>query len=145
MGLFLVPTIGSRISTARRKMDLSQFALGELVGTTQQAIQKIESGDVAHSRYLEPISVALGVSYNWIVKGVASPGSATESEEYIITANDALVDALNSFKAISLQKGVDMSGFDFNLLKAAFDVSLRGKLTGDYVTAALRIGMLKKA
>lgn len=140
-----MPTIGSRIASARRKMDLSQLALGEKVGTTQQAIQKIESGDIAHSRYLEPIAVALGVSYNWVVKGVASPGSAADSEEYVISANEALNDAINSFKAISVQKGVDMSGFDFKLLKTAFDVSLRGKLTGDYVTAALRMSGLQKA
>jgi transcriptional regulator with XRE-family HTH domain len=145
MGLFLVPSIGSRVIKARIKLDISQKELGERVGTTQQAIQKIEAGGVSHSRYLEPIATALGVSYNWIVKGVADPVGNVNSDEFILTATDALHDALNSFKAISFQEGVDLSAIDFNLLKMAFDVSLRGRLTGDYVTAALRMNGLKKA
>jgi phage repressor protein C with HTH and peptisase S24 domain len=55
-------TQGSHIRAARERMKLSQTALAEAVGTFQQTIEKIESGKVRHSRYIQPILEHLGLS-----------------------------------------------------------------------------------
>ncbi|WP_313573572.1 helix-turn-helix transcriptional regulator [Brevundimonas sp.] len=47
--------IGQKIRTMRERARLSQAALAEAVGTTQQTIDRIEKGEVKHSRYTTPI------------------------------------------------------------------------------------------
>lgn len=141
-------TIGSRVREARKKAGLNQTELGDLVGGSQQIITKIESGEVKNTSYLDGIAKALNVSYTWLKDGVAdtsSINSADNVEEFVSTAMDALRNALTSAKAISIQQGKDPEHLDNTMLFQAFEIHLRGKLTGDYAMAALGSKGLKKA
>lgn len=47
--------MGQRIKTARKVQKLTQTALAEMAGCKQADVQRIESGEVSHSKYLAPI------------------------------------------------------------------------------------------
>jgi transcriptional regulator with XRE-family HTH domain len=148
MRLFIVSTIGSRVREARIRAEMNQTELGEASGISQQMITKIEADGVKKPSGLEEIANALGVSYSYLKTGVVNPvidSTATDAESYILTAKDALAESLNSMCAINIQNGVDKDKLDKALLGRAFEISLRGKLSGDYLTAALGMGGLKKA
>ncbi|MCC2615961.1 helix-turn-helix domain-containing protein [Aestuariibacter halophilus] len=148
MGFFIVPNVGSRVREVRKKAGLSQEQLADIVGASQQTIAKIESSQEGKSSYIRDIAKALGVSLDWIMDGVVNAQSddATQNvDEFIDNATAALTDAINSMRAINIQQGKSPDEFNPVLLKRAFGVSLRGKLTGDYVTAALGLQDLKKA
>jgi transcriptional regulator with XRE-family HTH domain len=146
MRLFILSTIGQRVTDARKAKGLSQKELAELIGTTQQTITNIETKS-PDSRYYLKISEVLDVSYEWIVKGEKkAPGlnSTDDIESYIAMAEDAFMQAINSYKAISLQRGDNIASVDFELMNDAFMIALRGKITGDYVTASLNARDLKR-
>lgn len=146
MRLFILSTPGRRIAEARREKGMSQAELADLVNTTQQTIGNIETKSPS-SRYYLPISEALGVSYEWILKGdtsITPKQTGADPEYYIKLSEEAFDQAITSFKALSLQRGDDIGSVDFNLLKSAFSISIRGKVTGDYVTASLSAQALKK-
>lgn len=152
MRLFLVPTIGSRIKDARLKAGLSQGELGDKVGTSQQLIGKLEKDSPSSSKYYWPISKTLSVDYDWLMTGDKNkPTSVDVDPEYIIgLSKEALVEAVNSVKKIMIRKQIDPAVLDkdtTNLVMQAFEISMRGKLTGDYITTALDLSMLssKKA
>lgn len=146
MRLFILSTPGRRVAELRREKNLSQKDLADMIGTTQQTITNIETKS-PQSRYYLAISEVLDVPYEWIMKGekTAKPKSGDKGEEYYIRVSEEAFDqAITSFKALSLQRGDDVSGVDFDLLKSAFKISMRGKVTGDYVTASLAAQSLKK-
>ena len=61
-------TLGQRISECRRKMNLSQEALGEKVGVSRQAISKWEAdGAVPEIDKLIALSRLFGVSIGWLL------------------------------------------------------------------------------
>lgn len=139
-------TPGRRIAESRREKGLSQSELADMVNTTQQTIGNIEKNSPS-SKYYLPISEALGVPYEWIVKGETSitpKQDGKDAEFYIRISEEAFDQAITSFKALSMQRGDDVACFDFDLLKSAFKISMRGKVTGDYVTASLAGQALKR-
>jgi transcriptional regulator with XRE-family HTH domain len=146
MRLFILSTPGRRVAELRREKNLSQKDLAEMVKTTQQTIANIESKS-PQSRYYFSISEVLDVPYEWIMKGEKNhpaPTSGNGDEYYIRVSEEAFEQAVTSFKALSLQRGDDVAGVDFSLLKSAFKIAVRGKITGDYVTASLTAQSLKK-
>lgn len=146
MSLFIVSNIGTRLAEARKQSDHTQKTLAEAVGATQQIITKIETGDVLNSKYFMPICEELGISYSWLVKGKEESDCA-ESEnpdKFINVALLAADEALKATVALTASRGGVSGKFDYEMFKSAFEVSLRGRLTGDYVTAALKLQKLKK-
>lgn len=53
--------IGERVRQVRKMKGLTQKALADTVGLTQQALSKIEKGDTTDSQALDNIAKALGV------------------------------------------------------------------------------------
>lgn len=75
-------TLGERLAAARKASNLSQKALGELVGLEQQSINAIESGVTSQPRKLNALAEALQVSPLWLQFGVTT--AAEPSTAYII-------------------------------------------------------------
>ena len=62
-------TLADRLRTARTAKGITQKALGDLIGVSQAAIQKIETGKAAQTTKLYELSAALGVSAAWLSTG----------------------------------------------------------------------------
>jgi len=75
-------TLGERLAAARKASNLSQKALGELVGLEQQSINAIESGVTSQPRKLNALAEALQVSPLWLQFGVTT--AAEPYNAYII-------------------------------------------------------------
>nr|WP_281726312.1 helix-turn-helix transcriptional regulator [Hafnia alvei] len=63
-------TLAERLKLARKQSELSQGKLGEMVGISQAAIQKIESGKALKSTKLVELSRALKVRPEWLAEGI---------------------------------------------------------------------------
>jgi len=61
--------IGSRLREAGISQGLTQEELGELVGTNQAVIQKIENGKTRHLRIVDGLAIALEVNPAWLQWG----------------------------------------------------------------------------
>lgn len=57
-------TICQRIRDERKRLGLSQAKLAEMVGASQQAVNRIENGETSRSQYLAAILDALGIDSN---------------------------------------------------------------------------------
>lgn len=70
-------TIGKRIKIARKRLGLTQPALGAELGVTKQAVYEWETDqsrpDVSH---LMPLAAALQVPIGWLLQGVGDPPEA---------------------------------------------------------------------
>ncbi|WP_432442700.1 helix-turn-helix domain-containing protein [Klebsiella pneumoniae] len=55
---------------------MTQVALAELTGVSQQAINRIESGVISRPRYLLEISAALQCDPNWLLHGQPTDNKA---------------------------------------------------------------------
>ncbi|EPG6260129.1 XRE family transcriptional regulator [Klebsiella aerogenes] len=75
-------TLAERLKEARSKRGLTQKALGELVGVSQAAIQKIETGKANQTTKLVEIANALGVQPEWLSsgEGVMNTGGASAAK-----------------------------------------------------------------
>lgn len=62
-------TLAERLKLARKEQGLSQKALGELIGVSQAAIQKIEVGKAKETTKILDLSNALGVRPEWLSSG----------------------------------------------------------------------------
>jgi len=62
-------TLAGRLKEARAARGLTQKALGDLVGVSQAAIQKIETGKASQTTKLVEIANALGVMPEWLSSG----------------------------------------------------------------------------
>lgn len=62
--------LAERIKLARKLAGISQKKLGEIIGVSQAAIQKIETGLAQNSTKLIDIAVALNVRPEWLAFGV---------------------------------------------------------------------------
>jgi SOS-response transcriptional repressor LexA len=62
-------TLGIRLRQARKNKKISQKALAELIGIKQQAVQRIERGDVKNTSYMVELALALDVSPDWLAMG----------------------------------------------------------------------------
>ena len=64
-----VEHIGARLRMVRTERGLTQAELGELVGTSQGSIQKIENGKSIRPRMIMDLAEALDVSPAWLQFG----------------------------------------------------------------------------
>ena len=76
--------LAERLKKARTARGLSQKALGEAVGVSQAAIQKIESGKARETTKLIDLAIALKVNPGWLStgdgeSGIAEPSNIRES------------------------------------------------------------------
>ncbi|YCI30845.1 helix-turn-helix transcriptional regulator [Erwinia sp. PK3-005] len=62
-------TLAERLKAARTQQGISQKALGEMVGVSQAAIQKIETGKAAQTTKLMELAHALKVRPEWLSSG----------------------------------------------------------------------------
>ncbi|MFJ3166267.1 XRE family transcriptional regulator [Serratia marcescens] len=62
-------TLAERLKLARKEQGLSQKALGELIGVSQAAIQKIEVGKAKETTKILDLANALGVRPEWLSSG----------------------------------------------------------------------------
>lgn len=136
-------SISTRVTQARNKKGWSQGKLGEAVGTSQQQIANIENGTTKNSKYFLPIAKVLGLSYDWLLYGddkpTLTPTEIKDNEDMITVAVDALGRAISSMKVINQKSGKDPLTLDEELLKRAFEISMKGSLSGDFVTSALEM------
>ncbi|MGM1190502.1 S24 family peptidase [Serratia liquefaciens] len=63
-------TLAERLKLARKEKGLTQKALGELIGVSQAAIQKIEVAKAKETTKLLDLSKALGVRPEWLASGL---------------------------------------------------------------------------
>ena len=61
--------IGTQLREARTAKGITQEQLGELAGTNQAVIQKIENGKAIHTRIVDRLSLALQVNPAWLQWG----------------------------------------------------------------------------
>lgn len=62
-------TLAERLKEARKSKGLTQKALGEIVGVSQAAIQKVETGKANQTTKIIDIAQALGVRPEWLASG----------------------------------------------------------------------------
>lgn len=62
-------TLGERLAKRREQLGLSQKALSQKVGVSQQSINKIETGQTRSPRNLERLAIALSVTSQWLLFG----------------------------------------------------------------------------
>ncbi len=62
-------TIGTRLREARIAKGITQEELGELAGTNQAVIQKIENGWTLRPRMVDGLALALDVNPAWLQWG----------------------------------------------------------------------------
>ncbi|EBC3783246.1 TPA: helix-turn-helix domain-containing protein [Salmonella enterica subsp. enterica serovar Cotham] len=62
-------TLATRLKDRRKELGITQAALAERTGISQQAINRIESGLIVRPRYILEISVALNCDPNWLLHG----------------------------------------------------------------------------
>lgn len=73
-------TFAERLRESRKNKGLSQKALGEMVGVSQAAIQKLEKGIATSSSYTSQIAAALGVPSIWLATGEDKGGESIPDE-----------------------------------------------------------------
>ncbi|MGV3346378.1 XRE family transcriptional regulator [Enterobacteriaceae bacterium LUAb1] len=72
-------TLAERLKSARKEKKLSQKALGEAIGVSQAAIQKIEVGKAKETTKLTDLASILGVRPEWLSSGEGEMRSAEPS------------------------------------------------------------------
>ncbi|MFW0822449.1 hypothetical protein C0Q87_01360 [Klebsiella aerogenes] len=82
-------TLAERLKEARSKRGLTQKALGELVGVSQAAIQKIETGKANQTTKLVEIANALGVQPEWLSSGEGVMNTGGEHAAKVQSRNSA--------------------------------------------------------
>lgn len=79
-------TLGARLKWARNAAGLTQRDVARHIGVTPQAIQHLESGSSRTSRFVYQMANALGVSVEWLEKGIGTPKEAGRVENSVETA-----------------------------------------------------------
>ncbi|EUD07906.1 helix-turn-helix transcriptional regulator [Providencia alcalifaciens] len=73
-------TLAQRLKQARTQAGFSQKKLGDAIGVSQAAIQKIESGNAQTSTKLIEIAQALSVSPEWLASGLGESAIISDSK-----------------------------------------------------------------
>jgi transcriptional regulator with XRE-family HTH domain len=66
--------IGKRAKERREELGLSQTQVGDACGVTQQAIEKLEAGEVRRPRYLDDLADKLLTTKKWLQDGTGQKG-----------------------------------------------------------------------
>ena len=64
-----IENVGSRLRMVRREKKLTQAGLGDLAGSNQAVIQKIENGNSSRPRMIMELAETLGVNPAWLQFG----------------------------------------------------------------------------
>lgn len=67
-------SLAARLQAARKQKKLSQEALGELVGLTQQTINAIEEGKTRHPRKIKQLAQALDTTPQFLLYAITDDG-----------------------------------------------------------------------
>ena len=73
--------MGDRLRETRKKRELTQQELGDLAGTNQAVIQKIENGKSKNPRIVEGLAMALQVNPAWLQWGTPYAAMWIEKEK----------------------------------------------------------------
>lgn len=77
--------IGFRAKERREELRLSQTEVGRACGVTQQAIEKLEAGEVNRPRYLDELATILKTTKLWLKDGIGQKGVIyPEKEDFLI-------------------------------------------------------------
>ncbi|RLM26528.1 repressor [Brenneria alni] len=79
-------TLAERLKKARTSQGLSQKALGDIIGVSQAAIQKIEVGKASQTTKIFDLSTALNIRPEWLASGegpMRAEGSTSQPESSI--------------------------------------------------------------
>ena len=102
-------TMGQRVKFARINAEsgkMSQRALGEKVGTSQQNIAKLESGQSQETAYLVKIALATGYRAEWLESGeepMKSNENFTDEEKELVKDYRALEPAKRSIARMAVR------------------------------------------
>lgn len=91
-------TLAQRLKLARKRAKLSQKELGDAIGVSQAAIQKIESGSAQTSTKLIEIAGALSVPAEWLACGDGDNPLLPIGDIYSVKAEQAVPSAINAYK-----------------------------------------------
>lgn len=152
LDLFMAENIGSRIEKARKSKGITQTALGEMLGVSQQSVAAIEKRATIPKQIVE-IARVLGVSYDFLVSGESKPQAQTQLDdneqftaeqisrtlpvafERTIVAMSKYYQSNNGQKLDIFEHKEEISDF--------LSKSLIGELTGDYTKFAESFDSLK--
>ena len=95
-----IPKLSDRLKHIRASFDLSQVELGDMVGTTQQAIQQAEMGKARQPRYLHKLAQVLEIPVDWVIFGEAVSDDSKNKRVATNVLNDKSMDVLDSFYAM---------------------------------------------
>lgn len=95
----VVETVGQRVRKARLEAGLSQRKLGDMIGTTQQAIHDLETKGKGGSSHLVSIANALGVTAEWLWGGTGPKNPARHGEGSPITELEGVAPVIGTVGA----------------------------------------------
>ena len=91
-------TLAQRLKLARKHANLSQKELGDAIGVSQAAIQKIESGSAQTSTKLIEIAGALSVPVEWLAYGDGDNPLLPVGDTYSVKAEQAIPAVIKTYK-----------------------------------------------
>ena len=120
-------TLGERIRDLRKDNDLSQAALGEIVGLGKNAISKIEKGTQSLlAQDLPAFAEALGTTVSYLVTGIKDENLATAED---LDLTDDTIEALRAMKNfVHAKKEMENDTIVRNHFKVVFDILARNSL-----------------
>ena len=111
--------------TLRRKKNLTQHELGELVGgVPYQSIQNIESGKVLNPRYILELARVLGVSTDYLLKGI----EVDDQEQLPLSDNTTLIAINNSIDDLDERRFYIISTDKDKTLALSGDIRIEGEV-----------------
>ena len=96
-------SLPDRIKFARKKLNISQTDLADIIGVSQGTIGHIESGRSKDSKWIIAIAKALNVTVEWLVYGNANT-SAAVNPFILFETKDYL--SLPRLKRLALEKNI---------------------------------------
>lgn len=115
--------LSNRIKTRRKELNLTQTELATLVGTTQQNIGKMESGENKNTSLIVPLSVALKCDPRWLELGVGDfPNSAPRNKKSLyLEVLDITASAGCGYLNSDVQEVIKLIEYDENKAKLLFN------------------------
>lgn len=98
--------IANRIKESRKHKGITQHELAKLVNTSQQTINKLESGDVRHSKYLHKIAEATNVSFAWL-SGEDNNQTVKAEDIFGLPENFAMIPILTKNETININETIN--------------------------------------
>ena len=104
-------TLAERLREARKAADMTQKTLGDAVGVSQAAIQKIETGRAAQTTKLLDIAKALRVRPEWLSSGTGAMRADGDDDKKPSHINHDVFRVDISDLAVSAGPGIVNQGF----------------------------------